>query len=208
MDIRVGIVEDNDGLRASLAQTIEAAPGFACVWACASAEEAPGCVERIIPEVVLMDIHLPGQSGIECVRQLRRRWPQLQVLILTIDGDSRLVFAALAAGAVGYLVKNVAPPRLLEAIREVWRGGSPMSSKIARMLVNSFEEPGPPEEAALSPRENEVLQLVAEGYRSKEIADALAISKPTVESHMRSIYRKLQVRSRAEAVMKRFGAPA
>lgn len=118
MDIRVGIVEDNDGLRASLAQTIKAAPGFECVLACASAEEAPGCVERFIPAVVLMDIHLPGQSGIECVRQLRRRWPQLQVLILTIDGDSRLVFAALAAGAVGYLVKNVAPPRLLEAIRD------------------------------------------------------------------------------------------
>jgi DNA-binding NarL/FixJ family response regulator len=205
MNIQVGIVEDNPGLRNSLSLIIDSESGYECAWTCSSAEEVRACLKRCVPQVILMDLHLPGQSGIECVRSLRHDWPKIQVIMLTIEDNIQRVYAALAAGAVGYLVKNVTPAKLLEAIKEVSQGGSPMSSQIARMLVRSFEEPGQPTESALSPREAEVLQKVSRGYRSKEIAADLNISSQTVETHLRNIYQKLQVRSRAEAVMKYFG---
>ena len=149
-----------------------------------------------------MDIHLPNMSGIDCTRVLKERLPPTQVVMLTIEENSQRVFEAFAAGATGYLVKNAPPARILEAIDEVHRGGSPMSSAIARMLVRTFHRtPGTaPSKCRLSIREEEVLHLVAHGLRSKEIAEELLIGIHTVETHLRHIYEKLQVRSRAEAV--------
>lgn len=205
--IRVAIVEDTAAMREGLAAILDASPGFACVCACASAEEALRQLPPLQPEVVLMDINLPGQSGIECVSQLKALLPEVQIVMLTIEADSRRVFESLAAGATGYLVKNVPPAALLAAIEEVRRGGSPMSSQIARMLVQSFHRQGPVsrEEENLTTREQEILRLIAKGYRTKEVAEALAISTLTVETHLRNIYDKLHVRSRAGAVARFLG---
>ncbi len=194
-------------MREGLAAILDASSGFACVCACASAEEALRQLPPLQPEVVLMDINLPGQSGIECVPQLKARLPEAQIVMLTIEVDSRRVFESLAAGATGYLVKNVPPAGILAAIEEVRRGGSPMSSQIARMLVQSFHRQGPAlrEEENLTPREEEILRLIAKGYRTKEVAEALAISPLTVETHLRNIYDKLHVRSRAGAVARFLG---
>jgi len=149
-----------------------------------------------------MDINLPRRSGIDCVRQLRIQSPQVQIIMLTIEEDSDRVFESLAAGATGYLVKNVPPASILDAIQEVHRGGSPMSSQIARMLVQSFHKTrsAVPAREALTDREEEILGLIARGYRSKEVAGELGISVQTVETHLRNIYDKLHVRSRAGAV--------
>lgn len=203
-NIKVAIVEDNTSVRESLAIILNGSPGLECVCACASAEEALERVPAARPHVVLMDINLPGLSGIECVRTLKDRLPDLQIIMLTIEEDSERVFESLQAGATGYLVKNVPPAKILEAIEEVHRGGSPMSGQVARMLVRSFHRPGQTrrEEEKLTAREDEVLNFVAKGYRSKEIAEALGVGVHTVESHVRNIYGKLHVRSRAEAVAK------
>jgi DNA-binding NarL/FixJ family response regulator len=154
-----------------------------------------------------MDINLPGKSGIECVRELKRVLPATQFLMLTIEEDSQRVFESLQAGATGYLVKNLPPEKILEAVAEVQRGGSPITSHIARLIVRSFHQPKPkhPPETNLTPRESEILSLLARGYRSKEIADELAISVPTVNTHVRNVYEKLHVRSRAEAVARFLG---
>src|SRR5664279_1947708 len=167
--IRVAIVEDTAAMREGLAAILDGSPGFACVCACASAEEALRQIPPLQPEVVLMDINLPGQSGIECVPQLKARLPEAQIVMLTIEVDSRRVFESLAAGATGYLVKSVPPAGILTAIEEVRRGGSPMSSQIARMLVQSFQRHGPASRAEenLTNREQEILRLIAKGYRSK-----------------------------------------
>lgn len=141
--IRVGIVEDNERVRAGLEQVILNARGFALVSSCSSAEEALRLIPRDPPHVVLMDIHLPKRSGIECVRQLRQILPGLHIIMLTIEEDSRRVFESLEAGAMGYLVKHVTPDRILAAIEEVYRGGSPVSTQIARLLVQSFHRRGP-----------------------------------------------------------------
>ncbi len=203
-NIRVAIVEDNQSVREGLAAILNASPGFVCLGACGSAEAALEEIPRLGPEVVLMDINLPGRSGIECVRQLKDQLPQLQIVMLTIEADSRRVFESLAAGATGYLIKSVAPAAILAAIEEVHRGGSPMSSQIARMLVQTFHQPGAalPGDGDLSSREEEILRLVARGFRTKEVAEELGISALTVETHMRNIYEKLHVRSRAAAVAK------
>lgn len=204
MSIRVAIVEDNETIRESLALILNGSPGFECGGAFRSAEEALRNIPQRPPDVVLMDINLPGQSGIECVWQLKALLPKLQIVMLTIEHDSRTVFESLKAGAAGYLVKNLPPTEILAAVEEVHRGGSPMSSQIARLLVQTFQQAGARDDVAqqLTPREQEVLELATKGYRSKEIADTLALSPQTVQTHFRNIYEKLHVRSRAEAVAK------
>ncbi len=200
-NIKVALVEDNVSVREALAAILNGSPGFQCICACGSTEEALRLIPPNPPHVVLMDINLPRRSGIDCVRQLRSQLPSLQIIMLTIEEDSRRVFESLEAGATGYLVKNVAPAKILAAVEEVHRGGSPMSSQIARMLVQSFHKKSSakPEEE-LTPREEEILQLIAKGYRTKEVADVLKISGQTVETHLRNVYNKLHVRSRAGAV--------
>ncbi len=202
MSIRVAIVEDNQAVRKNLARLIAAEPGFACVADCASAEEAWQRLPAALPEVVLMDVHLPGKSGIECVVRLRALLPQTQIIMLTIEEDSERVFESLKAGATGYLVKHVPPSEILAAVAEVHAGGAPMSSHIARRVVTTFRQPSEAGSPALklSPREEDVLRLLAQGHRSKEIADDLGIGAGTVNTHVRHIYEKLHVRSRAEAV--------
>ena len=207
MTIRVAIVEDYRSVRENLAVLVNAAPGFSCVGSCASAETALAELPALRPEVVLMDIHLPGRTGIECVARLKPLIPQAQIIMLTVEENSARVFESLQAGATGYLVKHVAPEVILEAIAEVHRGGAPMSSHIARMVVATFRQPpvSPAADLALSPREEEILRLLAKGYRSKEIADQLGVGVGTVNTHVRHIYEKLHVRSRAEAVARLVG---
>ena len=201
MSVRVAIVEDDPTVRENLALLINGAPGFACSLACASAEEALRLLPKLAPEVVLMDMHLPGASGIDCVTRLRAALPTTQIIMLTVEENPDRVFESLKAGATGYLVKHVAPEEILQAIAEVHQGGAPMSGQIARMVVNTFRAPAL-ESAAykLSPREESILRLLAKGLRSKEVADELGIGVGTVNTHVRHIYEKLHVRSRAEAV--------
>lgn len=201
--IRVAIVEDDPRVRASLARLIQQAEGFACVSQHPSGEAALADLPAAQPDVVLMDINLPGMNGVECVRKLKGIMASVQVVMLTVYENTDIIFRALAAGASGYLLKATPPDELLTAIREVHRGGSPMTSHIARKVVASFQQAAPPTSAAensLSPREREVLELLAKGYLYKEIADALSISYDTVHTHIRRIYEKLHVRSRTEAV--------
>ena len=207
MDIRVAIVEDDRAVRENLSVLINDAPGFCCVGSCASAEEACSQLPELSPEVVLMDIHLPGRSGIKCVSDLRELLPRTQIIMLTIEEDSEQVFESLKAGATGYLVKHVSPQEILEAVAEVQKGGAPMSSQIARKVVTTFRKARLPEEpdVRLSAREEEVLRFLAKGHRSKEIAEELDLSLATVNTYVRHIYEKLHVRSRAEAVA-RFAA--
>ena len=197
-------MEDDRGLREQLVRILNSGAGIQCIGACDSAEEALRMIPTRSPDVVLMDIRLPGMSGIECVAQLRQLLPQLQIIMLTVYEDSESIFRALKAGAAGYLVKSSPPPRLLEAILDVSRGGAPMSSHIARKVVQHFHRPVPtnsgPEE--LSPREKEVLDLLAGGYIYKEIGDKLGISPETVRTHVKNICEKMHVRSRLEAVGK------
>jgi DNA-binding NarL/FixJ family response regulator len=202
MSIRVAIVEDDASVRTNLAEFIEGTPGYACVVACASAEEGLKRIPLSTAEVVLVDINLPGKSGVEFVRELQELCPRAQVIMLTVEADGARVFESLKAGATGYLVKHVAPEEILEAIREVHGGGAPMSSQVARMVVGAFRGPPPSRAPAaqLTPREAEILRLLACGDRSKEVADKLGIGAGTVNTHIRHVYEKLHVRSRAEAV--------
>ncbi len=206
MSIRVAIVEDDQAVRENLAVLVSAASGFECVASCTSAEQALEELPNIRPDVVLMDIHLPGKSGIACVARLRTVLPQTQVIMLTIEEDSELVFESMKAGATGYLVKHVTPQEILEAVGDVHCGGAPMSSHIARKVVTAFRQP-PPQgtNLRLSSREEDVLRLLAKGHRSKEIAEELGLGLGTVNTHIRHIYEKLHVRSRAEAVAKFVG---
>ena len=207
MSIRVAIVEDDRSVRENLAVLIDAAPGFACVAACSTAEEALKRLPQTAPDVVLMDINLPGRSGIDCVARLRPVLRHTHVIMLTVEEDTERVFESLKAGATGYLVKHVPTEEIMEAIADVHRGGAPMSSHIARMVVGAFHKPSPAEtpDLKLSPREEEVLRLLARGLRSKEIADQLKIGVGTVNAYVRHIYEKLHVRSRAEAVARHSG---
>jgi DNA-binding NarL/FixJ family response regulator len=206
MPIRVSIVEDNARFRGGLEKLIQSNPGFRCVSAHASAEAALAELPQAQPQVVLMDINLPGMNGVECVRRLKPLLPGIQLIMLTVYENTELIFQALAAGATGYLLKQTPPAELLNAIRDVHAGGSPMSSHIARKVVASFQQPpgaGKPMEG-LTAREQEVLELLAKGFLYKEIGDALSISYDTVHAHVRRIYEKLHVRSRTEAVAKHF----
>ena len=204
MPITVSIVEDNEQLRTTLARVLNRSEGFRCLSNHGSAEEALKDLPNIKPEVVLMDINLPGINGVECVRQLKQFLPGLQVLMLTVYEDTENIFSALAAGATGYLLKRTKTPELLEAIREVHRGGSPMTTHIARKVVLSFQRAAPASSPTenLSPREQEVLDCLAKGFLYKEIAEKLQISYETVHTYIRRIYEKLQVRTRTEAVAK------
>jgi len=203
--VTVSIVEDDAPAREMLANWIRRAPGFRCVGMHGSGELALATLPAEKPSVVLMDINLPGMSGIECVRRLKPLLPDTQFVMLTVYEDTDHIFNALVAGASGYLLKRMPRAELLAAIKDVQAGGSPMSSNIARKVVQSFQRPGsqPAEEAMdLSPREREVLELLARGYLYKEIADSLRISVPTVNTYIRRIYEKLHVRSRSQAVAK------
>ncbi len=201
---KVAIVEDDRGLREQLAQILSAAGDVHFVGACASAEEAIERIHILKPDVVLMDIKLPGMSGIDCVTHLKKSLPSLQIIMLTVYEDSERIFRALKAGADGYLVKSSPPEVLLEAIDDVRRGGSPMSSHIARKVVRHFHLVGPsPEESEnLSPREQEVLNLRSAGYLYKEISDQLGIGIETVRTYVKNICEKMHVRNRVEAVAK------
>jgi DNA-binding NarL/FixJ family response regulator len=204
MLISVAIVEDNADFRATLAHYLDEAPGCRCVCACGSSEEGLKKIPRLAPDVVLMDIHLPNMSGIECTRRLKELCPSIQILILTVYEDNERIFGALKAGASGYLLKRSDPADILRAIQDVKQGGAPMSSQIARRVVQSFrEEPSQaPAVEDLSQREEEILQHLSKGYSSKEIADRLSVSVNTVRTHLQHIYDKLHVRSRTEAVVK------
>ncbi|HXP60444.1 MAG TPA: response regulator transcription factor [Dongiaceae bacterium] len=204
MPITVSIVEDNEQLRGTLARVIGRAEGFRCVSQYGTAEAALEGLPKDGPQVVLMDIHLPGMDGVECVRQLKPRLPATQVLMLTVYEDTDTIFNALAAGAAGYLLKRTKSADLLEAIREVQRGGSPMTTHIARKVIQSFQKTGPSPQPTenLSEREQEVLDCLSHGFLYKEIADKLGISYETVHTYIRRIYEKLQVRTRTEAVAK------
>ena len=200
----VAVVEDDETFRLQVKDLLDTTAGFRCIGDFANAREALKGIPELKPHFVLMDIHMPGLSGIECVKQLKEILPSVQVLILTAFEETDKIFRALRAGASGYLVKGDAPERLLEAICELERGGSPMSSHIARKVVQHFHLLGPQPEPAdsLSPREREILDLLAAGYFYKEIADKLGITWETVKTHVMHIYEKLHVHTRHEAVAK------
>jgi DNA-binding NarL/FixJ family response regulator len=207
MKTKIGIVEDDPDIRKSLAEWINSSPDCICVCACPSAEIALIEVPRCRPAVVLMDIRLPGESGIACTAKLRDILPRLLVIVLTVYRDRDLLFQALKAGACGYLLKRSTPEEVLSAIAEVCSGGAPMTSEIARMLVETFRKPAQIKEAStesesanLSEREMEILSQVSKGLANKEIGAKLNISFFTVRAHLRRIYEKLHVRCRAEAV--------
>jgi DNA-binding NarL/FixJ family response regulator len=204
MSIRVAIVEDNRDFRNTLSRYVDEAPGHKCVGTFGSAEEALQAIPKLEPEVVLMDIHLPNMSGVACTRRLKDLCPTIQILILTVYEDNERVFGALKAGASGYLLKRADPADILRAIQEVKQGGAPMSSQIARQVVHSFRQEPQDSRVAekLSQREEEILQQLAKGYSTKEIADRASVSVNTVRTHLQHIYEKLHVRSRTEAVLK------
>lgn len=203
MPITVSIVEDDGRVRESLAGLITRADGFQCLSHYGTGEDALQDIPGKKPQVVLMDINLPGMSGIECVKKLKVILPEVQVVMLTVYENTEQIFQALSSGAAGYLLKQTPPDELLEAVRDVHRGGSPMTSHIARKVVQSFQKSQTNKATEnLSPREQEVLDYLAKGYLYKEIADTLHISFETVHTYIRRIYEKLHVRSRTEAVAK------
>lgn len=210
MPVRVAIVEDDSALRAMLVGWLKEAEGIEVVSHFESAEKAISAIVQLRPDVVLMDINLPGLNGIDCVYRLKPQVPATQFLMLTVYEDVQRIFQALTAGATGYLLKRASREELLDAIDEVHKGGSPMTCNIARKVVQSFSQAASsaPESAQLSSREQQVLHLMARGYLSKEIADSLEVSKPTVNTYIRRIYEKLQVHSRAQAVAKYLGGAA
>ena len=204
MPITVSIVEDNDKLRGTLARLLDRSSGFRCLGQYANAEDALKNLPQARPDVVLMDINLPGMNGVECVRQLRQLIPETQIMMLTVYEDTENIFNALAAGAGGYLLKRTSSKELLEAIQAVHNGGSPMTMHIARKVVQSFQKTAATAQPSenLSEREQQVLDLLSQGLIYKEIAEKLGISYETVHTYIRRIYEKLQVRTRTEAVAK------
>lgn len=204
MPIVVSIVEDNENFRTTLARILSRTEGFSCASHYGNAEAALERLPQDKPDVVLMDINLPGINGVECVRRLKPLLPHMQVMMLTVYEDTENIFAALAAGATGYILKRTPKAELLEAIREMRAGGSPMTAHIARKVVQSFQQAGSSPKPAenLSQREQEVLDLLSQGFLYKEIAEKLGISYETVHTYIRRIYEKLQVRTRTEAVAK------
>jgi DNA-binding NarL/FixJ family response regulator len=207
--IKVAIVEDSDEEREALQFLINGSPGFSCVAACGSAEEALNIIPRSSPDVVLMDIQLPGMSGIECIGRLKTESPDLEIMMLTVLEDHERIFQSLAAGASGYIVKKTPSAKLLEAIDELHKGGAPMSGQIARQVVETFKKPvdsfpatEEPPPTNLSKREREILGQLARGFLYKEICDHLGISIGTVRVHIRHIYDKLHVHNRTEAILK------
>ncbi|HKJ81935.1 MAG TPA: response regulator transcription factor [Ignavibacteriaceae bacterium] len=204
MIINVGIVEDNKKIREGLAALIDGSEGFKCNAVHETAEEALKKFPYENPDIVLMDINLPGISGIECLIKLKEILPDVQVMMLTVYENDDLIFKSLVAGATGYILKRTPPAELLEAIKEIHNGGSPMSDQIARKVVQAFQQMGKSskETENISERESEILDYLSKGYYDKEIADKLFLSVKTVRTHLRNIYKKLHVRSRTEAVLK------
>ena len=203
------IVEDQENVREGLRILIDGSEGYRCVAACRTGEEALEELLKVIPDVVLMDIHLPGMKGTECVVHIKNRHPGTQVMMLTVFESNEEIFHALQAGATGYLLKKTPPARLLESIQELVKGGSPMSSEIARKVVESFQQ-NPQQKfsgASLTPREEEILSYLAKGYLYKEIAAMLFINIETVRTHIHKIYQKLQVRTRSELLLKYLRQP-
>lgn len=202
--LKVGIIEDQSKIREGLRSLIDGTEGYRCVGSFGSMEEAIAKVSYDLPDVLLVDIGLPGMSGIEGIRRLKDQHPKLAMLMLTVYDDDRRIFDALCAGACGYLLKKTPPARLLECLKEVVDGGAPMSPEVARRVVALFREIRPPVQAGhqLTPHEIRILTLLVEGHNYKTAADELGVSINTVRFHMRSIYEKLQVHSKSEAVSK------
>ena len=207
--IRVSIVEDKRGTRESLTELLNRSHVLQCVGAHSTGEEALRKIPAEAPDVVLMDINLPGMNGIECVAQLKGKMPKTQVLMLTTYVESDLIFDSLRRGASGYLLKNMTPMELVQAIEQVHAGGAPMSMQIARKVVNHFQQIKKPQSdmEQLTKREQEILALLAKGFLYKEIADQLGISLSTVRAHLHTVYEKLHVQSRTEAVVKYLERP-
>ncbi|HWW01557.1 MAG TPA: response regulator transcription factor [Candidatus Acidoferrum sp.] len=202
--IRVAIVEDDEEIRANLTHRIGGSPAFKLLASYADAESALAELPGSAPDVVLMDINLPGMDGVECVRRLKAKMPRAQFIMLTVYEDNNRLFKSLIAGASGYLLKRTPPAKLVAAIREAHQGGSPMTPQIARRVVQHFQQmPEPcPDVQKLTPRETDVLNQLAKGFRYKEIIDNLGISAGTLHSYISNVYEKLHVHSRTEAVVK------
>jgi DNA-binding NarL/FixJ family response regulator len=207
MSITIAIVEDLDEVRDGLKNFISLSQDFRVQDTFKTAEEALYEIPKLKPDIVIMDISLPGMNGIECIRQVKDKSPRTQFIMFTVYENDEKVFEALKAGASGYLLKNTGLVQLIEALKELYNGGSPMSANIARKLVTLFRENQKQTEQleALSPRENEILQLLSKGLLYKEIADQLSISVATIRQHIHHIYEKLHVQNRTEAINKAFG---
>jgi len=206
MSITISIVEDQRDMRESLVEWLEDAPGLRCVGAHASAEDALQKIPKEQPDVVLMDINLPGMNGVQCVSRLKGRVPKTQILMLTTYDDGDLIFDSLRAGADGYLLKNMPRAELVQAVEQVRAGGAPMSLQIARKVISHFHHSKKNEDIEqLTAREHEILRLLSKGYMYKEIADQLGVSMSTVRTHVTAVYEKLHVHCRTEAAMKYAG---
>lgn len=207
MSIRIAVVEDDKMVREVLDILLNGTPGFMCVAVYGNGEDAVAGLPAVNPDVVLMDINLPGMNGIECITRLKELDLPMLFIMLTIFEDSDAIFQSLSAGASGYLVKQTPPARLLEAIQDVYQGGSPMSREIARKVIQSFQHPPSQTgiENNLTKREEEILSYLVKGRLYKEIADSMFIGVETVRTHLRHIYEKLQVRTRSEAIVKFLG---
>jgi len=208
VNITVCIVEDDAELRENISSYINASPGFECLGAYGTAEEALTAIPRQNPQIAIVDINLPGMNGIQCVRNLAQILPALQITMFTVYEDTHRIFDALAAGACGYLLKSTRPEKLLEAIREIHQGGSPMTSHIARKVVQAFKPAASTVLSVnqLSVREQQVLDLLAQGYPYKVIATNLGLSLSTIRTYVQRIYEKLHVQCRTDAVVKYLGA--
>lgn len=202
--IQVALVEDDDEIRANLTVRISRSPSFRLLGSYSDAETALIELPKQKPDVVLMDINLPGMDGVECVRRIKAEMPEVHVIMLTVYEDGNRLFNSLIAGASGYLLKRSPPAKLLAAIQEVYEGGAPMTPEIARRLVQHFRQISEPQSGLpkLTPRERDILKQLAQGYRYKEIVDNLGVSIGTLHSYISRIYEKLQVHSRTEAVLK------
>ncbi|HLG35707.1 MAG TPA: response regulator transcription factor [Bacteroidia bacterium] len=201
MEIRVMIFEDNQSLRESIYQLIHGSPGFACVGAYEDCSHLLEHVRKNTPDVILMDIQMPGMNGIEAVKMLREKYPDLKILMQTIFEDSDKIFQSICAGASGYILKNTSPARFLDFIKETYEGGAPMSPSVAKKVLNKFaKQNSPKKDFNLSDREKEVLSCLVKGMSYKLIADACFISIETVRVHIKNIYNKLHVHSKGEAI--------
>lgn len=203
-DLRVAIVEDNREVRQSMEILLNGTPGFRCVATAGKGGEAIATFPVARPDIILMDIRMPGMTGIECVRKYKQLVPQQKILMLTTYEEEDYLFQSLQAGAIGYILKRTPPVQIIEHIRQAHEGASPLSGKMARKLVQYFQQTQPVsnETEKLSERERETLGALADGLRNKEIADRLHVSESTVRTHLRNIYEKLHVQSRSEAVAK------
>lgn len=204
--VTVAVVEDSAVMRRNLSWWLGATPGFQCVCTCASGVEALRVIPNCRPQVVLMDIQMPGMGGVDCTAQLKQLLPTLQIIVLTVYEDTDTIFEALRAGACGYLLKRSSPQQILSAVSDILQGGAPMTSAIARKLVTAFQAPVEPvgPGTTLSPREHEILNLLAQGLSNKEIGAKLDLSPYTVKNYLARVFEKLHVRCRTEAVMAYF----